>query len=178
MPCKHLRKNPQTSFVKDLTVLLSSRQIHHCNIVAKSGNVFVIQPIRPWSTDMLPGAFHPTNLKEPEQESADEIWIHLSRWKFSSWLQEPVLLQYLWRSVHTGTTLLFLFWGLQVCLAYSGSEAILCVTFSSVLCNSKFHLAVEHLSVLAHLLLILRLQKFFAYLSKHQVWVQFFFVLG
>lgn len=35
---------------------------------------------------MLRGAFHPTSLKEPGQEAVGEIWMHLSQWKFSSWL--------------------------------------------------------------------------------------------
>lgn len=162
-----------------LLSLCSSRQIYHCNIVTKTGNIiFVVHSVRNLRHRQAVRAFPPTGLKEPGQEVADEIWMHLSQWKFSSWLPRTnPHCTTCGGSVHTVPTPLFVFWGLQVCPAYSGSETIPCESFSSVLWNSKFHLAVEQLWVLAHLLLKLRLQKFFAYLSKHQVWVQFFFVL-
>lgn len=54
---------------------------------------------------MLPGASHPTSLKEPGQEATNEIWMHLSQWKFCLGFQEPVFLQYLWRvTLHSDYT--------------------------------------------------------------------------
>lgn len=173
--CKHLQKveekTPNLLLSKTLLFLCSSRQIYNCNIVAKSGNVLsVVHPVRnlrhrhaarDFSSHQSGGARTKSCRWNLDASKSVEVLLLTSKTKSS--------LQYFWWSVHTVTTPSFLFWGLQVCPAYPGSESVPCVTFSSDLHSSKFHLAAEQLSVLPHLLLKLRLQKFFAYLNKYQV---------
>lgn len=158
-PPKGGGKTPNILLSKTLLFLCSRRQICHCNIVAKSGNVlFVVHPIRNlrhrhaargFSSHQSGGVRTKSCRWNMDASKSVEVFLLTSKTQSS--------LQYLWWSVHTVSTPSFLFWGLQVCPAYPGSEAVPCMTFSSVLHSSKFHLSAEHLSVLLHLLLKLRL---------------------
>lgn len=150
-PASTWRKNPKLLLSTTLLFFCSSRQIHHCKIVAESGNIlFVVHPIRNLRHRHAAWGFSSHQSEGARTRSC--------RWNLDASKSVEVLLlasksqsccSTRGGSLHTVTTPLFLFWGLQVCPAYSGCEAIPCVTFSSILATQSSILCGAVVSVSA-----------------------------